>query len=195
MDRTRELMAQGILNMLMVAWYGERASRPTREVSPQANRYYAKEEYPDWLAEELKTLDIIPATNLAVEVATRVDEAYSYAFRNGNGAGWYGCYSKLLDFALIANATFGKILTDAQIAYWVFAAVEKDKRYKFAARKASEFEERIQKELMMARDEEVKVAEFRALIRRQRRYADFWHDVAEKMLAEEGAGEKSKKDK
>ncbi len=191
MDRTRELMAQGLLNMLMVAWYGERASRPTREVSPQSSRYYSKEEYPDWLTEELKTLDIVLTTNLTVEVAARVDETYSCAFRNGEASGWYGCYSKLLDFALIANTTFCKPMTDEQISYWVFAAVDRDKRYKFAARKAGEIEDRVQRELVLVRTEDVNIGEFKSLIRRLRKNADFWHDVAEKMFAE-GVSKKDK---
>lgn len=191
MDKTRELMAQGLLNMLMVAWYGERASRPAKEVSSQSSRYYTKEEYPNWLSEELKTLEVIPATNLAIEVAARVDDAYSYAFRNGEVSGWYGCYSKLLDLTLIANAAFRRIMTDDQVFYWILAAVDKDKRYKFAVRKAGEIEERVQRELVMARTEDVGAADFKSLVERLRKNADFWHDVAVKMFA----GEDPKKGK
>lgn len=183
MDKTRELMAQGLLNMLMVAWYGERLSHPERGMSSQVSRYYSKGEYPDWLAEELKTIEIVPATNIAIEVAARVDDTYSYVFRNSETSGLYGCYAKLLDFACMANVMFGKVMTEEQIAYWIFASIEKNKRYKFAARKAEEIERKVQKTLILARDDDVSVDEFKVRIGKLRRSADFWHDMAERTFS------------
>lgn len=166
-ETMRDMMTRGVSRLYMMGNYGKIMATPAEEVSREMMDAYAAEEFPDWLAGELKCLNADEAKKIVTQVNATAErilarngmaefpfweesdnkDAHWYTMYEGgleivfdfDAPKWYKVYSALFEFAEVANLIRnGESLTDAQIAYWVLATVPKEHRMEFARAKIAE---------------------------------------------------------
>lgn len=166
-ETTRDRMTRGISRLYMMGNYGKIMATPAEEISRETLDAYTEEEFPDWLADELKQLNADEAKKIVTQVnatAERVlarngmaefpfweesgdKDAHWYTMYEGGleivfdfgVPKWYKVYSAIYEFAEVANLIRnGESLTDDQIAYWMLATVPKEHRMEFVRAKIAE---------------------------------------------------------